>query len=277
MTRLDGKKLASEIELELKKETSKSLHHLAIIQVGNDFSSSIYIKKKMEVCSRIGIKTSFYKLEKPTQEELLLTIDKLNKNQRVHGILLQLPLPKEMNPDVFLQAIAPVKDVDVFLNQTLELKTKDGKSPLPCVMNGILHLKQTYKLSWDGKKIVIIGKGRTGGQPIINWFKKNNYQTYNYEKNDPDINEKIKDSDILITAIGNSSVIDTTKLKPGVIFFDIGISRNQNNKVTGDINYQIAEKIASFGTPVPGGIGPLTIVMLLKNLIILKRIQDEKK
>lgn len=278
MIRLDGKKIAEQIEQELYPITSIKLHHLALIQIGNDFSSSIYIRKKLEACERLKVKTSLIKRIDIKQAELISLINELNYKPSVHGILVQLPLPKNFNVDVVLNAISPMKDVDVFLPATENLVTLNNQSPVPCVVNGILHLKKAYDLDWNKKQIVVVGKGKTGGQPIINWLQKHQYWVQGYEKNDADINIKIQDADVLITAIGNPCVIDSSKLKKGCAFFDVGISRDINNRVIGDINFEIASQTqAAYGTPVPGGIGPMTIVMLLKNLMILKQIQDESK
>lgn len=273
MIKLDGSQLAEEILSELAKQTTQQQLELAIIQVGNDYSSSLYVQKKRAACEKINIKANVWNLDISTSEvEILNLINKLNNDKNINGILVQLPLPEHIDTSIVLQAINIYKDVDMFNAATFDL-SNDLK---PCLVGAIDALLQKYDISLDNKKIVVIGMGKTGGLPIINWYKKQNKKIFGFNKNDTNINEYVKEADILITAIGNPNVIDANMIKPGAAFFDIGISRNaKNKKVCGDINYQQASKFAKWGTPVPGGIGPLTVVMLIKNLICLSKLQHD--
>lgn len=278
MIKLNGTKLALELQNKIKLDKKNSLR-LDIIQIGNDYASSLYIKRKRNICETLNIKTKLWKLSKNTSnEEVIKLIDKLNSRSDVNGILLQLPIPKKLDPEFIIKKINPLKDVDVFNKKTLKLKDKNQNRPIPCLVGAIEALKTKYKISFDNKIIVIIGKGRTGGLPIINWYK-NSYKVISLDKRSKNINSYVEKADILISAIGKTKVIDATKIKKGAIFFDIGINRINKNlkKISGDIDYNEAKKRAKFGTPVPGGIGPLTIIMLIKNLIILSRIQNEQE
>lgn len=275
MIKLNGTKLAKQIENELKIKNQEI--SLNIIQIGNNYSSSIYIKKKFLICERLNIKTKLWHFKQAKEKTILKLIEKLNNDSKVNGILVQLPIPNYLNTNKILNAILPIKDVDIFKNETLKLKTNNNQKPMPCVVGAIFELIKKYKISVNDKNIVIIGKGKSGGEPIIKWLKKNKIKFIAFDKKSKLINEKIQNADILISAIGKKNVIDSTKLKKGCAFFDVGISHDKiNKKVTGDIDYNIAKKLAKWGTPVPGGIGPLTVIMLIKNLIILKQIQDEK-
>ncbi|WP_033159963.1 bifunctional 5,10-methylenetetrahydrofolate dehydrogenase/5,10-methenyltetrahydrofolate cyclohydrolase [Mycoplasmoides alvi] len=280
MIKLDGIKLAKQFQKELIPFLQNKKIRLDIIQIGNDYASSIYVQKKIKICKELNIKTKFWKLpESITSNDLISIIEKLNKNNKVNGILLQLPIPKNLNVDLILKKINPLKDVDVFNKKTLTLKNSNRKSPLPCLVGAIDAFRKKYKIPFRNKTIVVLGKGKTGGSPIINWYK-NKYKIIALDKNNKNINKYVAKADILISAIGKTNVIDSSLIKEGAAFFDIGINRSNNNlskKISGDINYEEAQLNAKWGTPVPGGIGPLTIIMLIKNLILLSNIQDEQK
>lgn len=275
MIKLNGTKLAKQIENKINIKNQEIC--LNIIQIGNDYSSSIYIKKKFLLCERLGIKTKLWHFKQAKEITILKLIAKLNNDPKVNGILVQLPIPDYLNTKKILDAISPFKDVDIFSSETLKLKTNDDKKPMPCVVGAIFELIKKYKIPIQNKKIVIIGKGKSGGEPIIKWLKQNKIKFSAFDKKSKLINEKIKEADVLISAIGKNNVINSQNLKRDCAFFDVGISHDKvTKKITGDIEYNVAKKIAKWGTPVPGGIGPLTVIMLIKNLIILKQIQDEK-
>lgn len=275
MIKLNGTKLAKQVENKLKVENQEIF--LNIIQIGNDYSSSVYIKKKFLICDQLNIKKKLWHFKQAKEKTILKLIEKLNNDSKVNGILVQLPIPNYLNTKKILNQISPLKDVDIFRNETLKLQTSDNQKPMPCVVGAIFELIKKYKIPIENKNILIIGKGKSGGEPIIKWFKKNKIKFEAVDKKSKLINEKISMADILISAIGKKNVIDSLKIRKGCAFFDVGISHDKiTKKVTGDIDYDVAKKIAKWGTPVPGGIGPLTIIMLIKNLIILKKIQDEK-
>lgn len=275
MIKMNGAKLALQLEKQIKNEIKNNNIRLDIIQIGDDYSSNVYIRKKIITCKRLNIKTKLWKLNQNiSQNRLIELINKLNKNKKTTGILLQLPIPKYLNCNYILKQISPYKDVDVFNLKSLKLKTKNNEKLIPCLVGAIDTFIKKYKIELNNKNIVVIGKGKTGGGPIIKWYK-NKYNVISLDKKSKNIDKQIKNADILISAIGKNKIINGDWIKKGSAFFDIGFTRDKNNNIVGDIDYEKAKKYAKWGTPVPGGIGPLTVIMLIKNLITLYKIQNE--
>ena len=242
---IDGKKISAEIKEELKTEVAAYAAQgkkcaLAVIQVGADPASSVYVRNKKKACAYIGIESLSYELpEETTEEELLALIQKLNDNPDVHGILCQLPLPKHICEDHVIQAIDPQKDVDGFHPQNVGALVVGKKGFVSCTPAGIIQLLKRSNIEIAGKHCVVIGRSNIVG----------------------------KQADILIVAIGKPRYIGADYIKEGAVVIDVGIHRNEENKLCGDVRFEEAEQIASYITPVPGGVGPMTIAMLMHNCV----------
>lgn len=278
MVRLDGKALAGELEAELAAKLAGRHPCLAIVQVGNDSASSTYVKNKAAACGRIGVNVRHLAMpEGVSQKELAKTIKGLAGDSAVNGILLQLPLPKRLNPAPLIRLIPPHKDVDVFRPATLGLRAGNGNVPVPCVVGAIEALRVKYGIPFGRKRIVVVGKGKTGGGPVFKWYAAKASGVIGITKSTSGKRAAVAEADILVSAVGRPNVVKAEWLKPGCAFFDVGIFRDAaTNKLRGDLDFEAASAKAAFGTPVPGGIGPLTVVSLLSNLEILTRIQDEQ-
>ena len=270
---IDGKKISQQIKDELKEKT-KALRAegktgaLAVIQVGADPSSSGYVRNKKNACAYIGIESLAYELsEDTTEEELLKLIAELNQKQEVKGILVQLPLPKHICEDKVIQAISPAKDVDGFHPQSVGAMTIGEPGFLSCTPAGIIQLLKRSGVEIAGKHCVVIGRSNIVGKPMALLMLRENATvtvTHSKTQNLPEI---CRQADILIVAMGKPRFIGAEYVKEGAVVIDVGIHRDQNNKLCGDVKYEEVEPIASAITPVPGGVGPMTIAMLMNNCV----------
>jgi len=273
MILLDGKKIAKQRNLNLKEEidnyflkTKKRKPKLSVVLVGDDVSSEIYVKNKAKSAMRVGIDSEVFHLKKSTTKKVLtkLIMD-LNKDQTVDAILLQLPLPKHLEEDEFIQMIDPNKDVDGFhfLNQGRLLENLP--TVYPCTPLGIVNLLKEYKISVKGKQVTIVGTSNIVGKPIGIMLLNLGATVSFLNKNTPDLKTYTKKSDLIISATGVPNLINKKMVKKGVVVVDVGIHRNlKTGKLLGDVNKNIQKK-ASYLTPVPGGVGPMTINSLLEN------------
>ena len=265
---LNGKQLAQQIRTELKQKISltQASPSLSVIIVGNDPASEIYVRSKEKACNEVGIKVHTYKLASDiSAEELNELIDLLNNSRDVNGILVQLPLPKHLSPQEILTRIKPEKDVDGFhpLNTGLVLQ-KQPSAFIPCTPKGILRLIHSVKGDLSGLNAVVIGRSHIVGLPVSHLLLNENCTVtiaHSKTKNLPDICKK---ADILIASVGKPEFITKDYIKPGAIIIDVGINRTQEG-LKGDVKYGEAIEKASYITPVPGGVGPMTIAMLLEN------------
>ncbi len=282
MTLIDGKKTAFEIREELKKEIDslqkdgRKLPGLVTILVGEDPASGMYVRSKNKACSEIGIISKIEKLDENTSEEELLSIvSSYNQNAEIHGILVQLPLPKHIDEDRILQSINPEKDVDGFHPISVGNMVIGNETLYPCTPYGIIELLKRYQIETKGKHAVVVGRSNIVGKPIANMLvqKKdgaNAIVTVCHSAAE-DLSVFTKTADILIAAIGRANFIKSDMVKDGVVVIDVGINRVEDSsipkgyKVVGDVDFDEVSKKASFITPVPGGVGPMTIAMLLKN------------
>lgn len=282
MTLIDGKKTAFEIREELKKEIDslqkdgRKLPGLVTILVGEDPASGMYVRSKNKACSEIGIISKIEKLDENTSEEELLSIvDSYNQNAEIHGILVQLPLPKHIDEDRIIQSINPEKDVDGFHPISVGNMVIGNETLYPCTPYGIIELLRRYQIETKGKHAVVVGRSNIVGKPIANMLvqKKdgaNAIVTVCHSAAE-DLSVFTKTADILIAAIGCANFIKSDMVKDGVVVIDVGINRVEDSsipkgyKVVGDVDFDEVSKKASFITPVPGGVGPMTIAMLLKN------------
>lgn len=270
---IDGKQISKDIKEELKEEVASLAAQgrkccLAVIQVGNDPASSVYVDNKKKACAYVGIESLAYELpEETTEEELLTIIDKLNKDANVHGILCQLPLPKHINEDHVIKAISPKKDVDGFHPQNVGALVIGEKGFVSCTPAGIIQLLKRSNIEMDGKHCVVVGRSNIVGKPMSLLMLRENATVTICHSHTKNLKEICKEADILIVAIGKPQFVDKEYVKDGAVVIDVGIHRDENNKLCGDVKYDEVEPVASYITPVPGGVGPMTIAMLMHNCV----------
>lgn len=270
---IDGKHISQEIKDELKQEVavlkaSGRECALAVIQVGNDPASSVYVRNKKKACEYIGIRSLSYELDENTSEdELLALIDKLNADPSVHGILCQLPLPKHMDEDKVIKRISPEKDVDGFHPQNVGALVIGQQGFVSCTPAGIIQLLKRSNIQMEGKHCVVIGRSNIVGKPMTLLMLRENATVTICHSRTRNLKELCKEADILIVAIGKPQFITADYVKEGAVVIDVGIHRDENNKLCGDVKYDEVEPVASAITPVPGGVGPMTIAMLMHNCV----------
>ncbi len=279
-TILDGKKLSEtikqEIALEVKKLTDSSLlpPGLAVIIVGNNPASKVYVSSKKKACAATGIYSIEVALdENITQEKLIEEINKLNNDEKINGILLQLPLPKHLDEHKALEAISPDKDVDGFHPINVGKLYIGLDTFVPCTPKGIIEILKRYEVPISGKNAVVIGRSNIVGKPIAALLMKENATVTIAHSKTQNLEELVKSADIVVAAIGKPNYVKGDWIKEGAVVVDVGInsiddpSSPKGYKLVGDVDYEEAEKKASFITPVPGGVGPMTIAMLLSNTL----------
>lgn len=270
---IDGKQISKDIKEELKEEVASLAAQgrkccLAVIQVGNDPASSVYVGNKKKACAYIGIESLAYELpEETTEDELLEIIDKLNKDTNVHGILCQLPLPKQINEDHIIKAISPKKDVDGFHPQNVGALVIGEQGFVSCTPAGIIQLLKRSNIEMDGKHCVVVGRSNIVGKPMSLLMLRENATVTICHSHTKNLEEICKEADILIVAIGKPQFIGKEYVKKGAVVIDVGIHRDENNKLCGDVKFDEVEPVASYITPVPGGVGPMTIAMLMHNCV----------
>ena len=270
---IDGKLISAQIKDELKEEVVSLKEKgiipcLAVIQVGNDPASSVFVNNKKKACAYIGIESLSYELEENiTQEELLSIIDELNHNEMVNGILVQLPLPKHIDEEAVIQAIAPEKDVDGFHPETVGNMCIGSKGFLPCTPAGVIQLLKRSNIEIEGKECVVVGRSNIVGKPMaILLLRENGTVTITHSRT-KDLQEVTKRADILVAAIGKPKFITKEYIKEGAVVIDVGIHRNEENTLCGDVDFDdVVDKVSAI-TPVPGGVGPMTIAMLMNNCV----------
>lgn len=270
---IDGKKISNEIKEELKekvtgyKQEGKEIT-LAVIQVGHDPASTVYVGNKKKACEYIGIRSLAYELEETiTQQELLDLIVTLNQRQDVNGILVQLPLPKHIDEDLVIQTISPEKDVDGFHPQSVGALSIGQEGFVSCTPAGIIQLLKRSNIEIEGKECVVIGRSNIVGKPISLLLLRENGTVTICHSRTKDLKEVTKRADILVVAIGKPKFITKEYVKEGAVVIDVGIHRNENNKLCGDVDFEDVEPVVSAITPVPGGVGPMTIAMLMYNCV----------
>lgn len=270
---IDGKLISAQIKDELKEEVSMLKEQgifpcLAVIQVGNNPASSVYVNNKKKACAYIGMESLAYELEESiSQEELLKMIEELNQNEKVNGILVQLPLPKHIDENAVIQAISPAKDVDGFHPQTVGNMCIGAKGFLPCTPAGIIQLLKRSNIEIEGKECVIVGRSNIVGKPMAMLLLRENATVTITHSRTKDLKEVTKRADILIAALGKPKFITSEYVKEGAVVIDVGIHRNENGKLCGDVDFDnVIDKVSAI-TPVPGGVGPMTIAMLMNNCV----------
>ena len=273
MKLIDGKAISAQIKDELKEQVTSLKEQgveltLAVIQVGEDPASSVYVRNKKNACAYIGINSVAHELpEETTQEELLDLIDKLNKYDKVNGILVQLPLPKHIDEDAIINAIAPAKDVDGFHPQNVGALSIGKKGFVSCTPAGIIQLLKRSNIEIEGKECVVLGRSNIVGKPMAMLLLKENGTVTVCHSKTKNLKEITKRADILIVALGKPKFITKEYIKEGAVVIDVGIHRNSENKLCGDVDFDDVKDVVGAITPVPGGVGPMTIAMLMYNCV----------
>lgn len=270
---IDGKKISTEIKEELKeqvknyKEQGKEIT-LAVIQVGNDPASSVYVRNKKKACEYIGINSLAYELEESTtEEELLKLIGELNGRNDVNGILVQLPLPAHINEDKIIEAIDSKKDVDGFHPMSVGALSIGRKGFVSCTPAGIIQLLKRSNIDIAGKECVVVGRSNIVGKPMAMLLLRENGTVTIAHSKTKNLKEVTKRADILVAAVGKPKFITADYVKEGAVVIDVGIHRNEDNKLCGDVDFDsVVDKVSAI-TPVPGGVGPMTIAMLMYNCV----------
>lgn len=273
-TILDGRKIADEILLQIKQQieviiqSGKLIPGLAIILVGNDNASKIYVENKMKACDQTGIHSKILQLPaRITEKELLLIIDDLNNDESIHGIIVQLPLPKHINADNIIAHISLTKDVDGFHPYNLGRLAQGLSCVHSCTAKGIMHLMQAYNISLIGKQAVIVGASNIVGKPVAFELLSANATVTICHRYTQNLSKIVSTADILIIAVGKANFIMADWLNSHAVVIDVGINK-LGDKIVGDVNFFSAVKKVKYITPVPGGVGPMTVAMLLQNTLI---------
>lgn len=275
--RIDGKQISAQIKDELKERVKKENLEvtLAVIQVGNDPASTVYVGNKKKACEYIGIRSLAYELpEETTEEELLQLIKQLNDRDDVNGILVQLPLPAHMDEDKVIKTISPKKDVDGFHPQSVGALSIGQPGFVSCTPAGVIQLLKRTGVEIDGKECVIVGRSNIVGKPMALLMLRENATVTVCHSHTKDLKEVTKRADILIVAIGKPKFITKEYVKEGAVVIDVGIHRGADNKLCGDVDYEDVAPITHAITPVPGGVGPMTIAMLMNNCVEAKGLQE---
>ncbi len=270
---IDGKKISAEIKDELKEKVRKLKEDgvsvcLAVIQVGNDPASSIYVNNKKKACAYVGIESLAYELpEETTQKELVALIEKLNADSKVNGILVQLPLPGHINADAIIRTISPDKDVDGFHPESVGRLCIGEEGFVSCTPAGVIQLLKRSGIEIEGKECVVIGRSNIVGKPMsILLLRENGTVTVTHSRT-RNLRETAKRADILVAALGKPKFITRDYVKDGAVVIDVGMHRNAENKLCGDVDFEDVKDKVSAITPVPGGVGPMTIAMLMYNCV----------
>lgn len=270
---IDGKVISAQIKEELKEKVRHLKENgtkitLAVILVGNDPASSVYVNNKKKACDYIGINSLSYELEENiSEEELIKLIKELNQKKEVNGILVQLPLPKHIDEDLVIKTIDPKKDVDGFHPQNVGALSIGQKGFVSCTPAGIIQLLKRSNIEIEGKHCVVIGRSNIVGKPMaMLLLRENGTVTITHSKT-KNLKEICKTADILIVAIGKPQFVTKEYVGEGAVVIDVGIHRNENNKLCGDVDYDNVFPYVSSITPVPGGVGPMTIAMLMNNCV----------
>lgn len=280
---LMGKEVSARIKAELKTEVENLKKQgitpgLAVIIVGEDPASQVYVRNKERACEECGIYSEKYALpEETTQEELLELIDKLNKKNDISGILVQLPVPKHIDEKTVINAIDPKKDVDAFHPVNVGKIMVGNYDFVPCTPAGVMELINESGIDVAGKECVVVGRSNIVGKPqAMLLLHKNGTVTICHSKT-KNLKEKTKNADILVAAVGIPNFIKGDMIKEGAVVIDVGINRLENKKLCGDVEFESAQKVAGAITPVPGGVGPMTIAMLMKNTVKAALVNKTKQ
>lgn len=275
---MDGKNLSNIIKDDLRKEISMYVQTpiLAVITIGDDEASKVYVNNKRKSCEQVGISFMYFDYLSEVKESVVINkIKELNKDVSVNGIIVQLPIPDHFNVDKIINTIDVSKDVDGLTNESKARRMNNKSSLIPCTTKGILELLDYYKINIESKRVVVVGRSELVGTPTYQECLKRNATVTICHSKTIDLGSITKEADILIVATGHKYLIDKNMIKEGCVIIDVGISRD-NGKLYGDVNPNVSDK-CSYLTPVPGGVGPMTVVMLLKNTFIAYKSQHGVK
>ena len=279
---IDGKELARKTREKLKIECDNLkkegiLSKLAVIMVGDDKASQIYVKNKSKACQEIGIKFEEYFLGNDIkQEELIELIQKLNLDKSINGILLQSPIPKSLDINEAFRIILPEKDVDGFNPINVGKLCLNQETFVSCTPYGIMKMFEEYDIDLTGKNVTILGRSNIVGKPLIQCCLNKNATVTVCHSKTKDLKEHTKNADIVISAIGKAKFVTADMIKDGVVVIDVGINRDESGKIVGDVDFEKVSSKASYITPVPGGVGPMTIAMLMNNVIKATKLQNRR-
>lgn len=277
---INGKQISEDIRGSLREEVRQLVKQgftpgLAVVLVGEDPASQVYVRNKEKACQDLGYYSEVHRLPAETsQEELLALVDKLNNQANIHGILVQLPLPGHIEEKAVIDAIAVEKDVDGFHPVNVGNLVIGDDSLLPCTPAGVIELIKRTGTSISGKHAVVIGRSNIVGKPVSLLLQRENATVTMCHSRTANMKELTKQADILVVAIGRANFVDASYVKPGAVVIDVGMNRLDNGKLAGDVDYESVREISGPITPVPGGVGPMTITMLMQNtLVAAKRLQ----
>lgn len=280
--RINGKQIVAELREQIAHEvgslTAEGIRPgLAVILVGDDAASAVYVRNKAKACEQVGIYSEVHRLPaETTQEELLQWIDKLNRNADIHGILVQLPLPKHIDEDAVIDAISPKKDVDCFHPANVGNLMIGKPSLLPCTPAGVIEILRRTGTEIAGKQAVVVGRSNIVGKPMAMLLLREHATVTVCHSRTPDMEAVTRQADILVVGVGRAQMIKARHIKPGAVVIDVGINRLENGQLVGDVDYDDASTVASKITPVPGCVGPMTITMLLSNTVQAARVASGK-
>ena len=276
--RIDGKAISAQIREEIKEKTAAFVAErgyapgLAVVIVGEDPASQVYVRNKALACEQVGFYSEVHRLPAETkQEELNALVDRLNADGKIHGILVQLPLPKHLDETEVLLRIDPSKDVDAFHPYNVGKIMIGDYDFLPCTPAGVMALLERSGIDPAGKNCVVIGRSNIVGKPMAMLLLHANGTVTICHSRTKNLSEVTREADILVVAIGRADFVGADMVKPGAVVIDVGMNRREDGKLTGDVNFAEVEPIASAITPVPGGVGPMTITMLLQNTLTAAR------
>lgn len=278
--RIDGKAVSAKVKEEVTAEVEVLKKQgvcpgLAVVIVGDDPASRIYVNNKKKACQATGIYSEEYALPATTtQEELLALVETLNEKKDIHGILVQSPLPKGLDEGAVVEAIDPKKDVDAFHAYNVGKIMIGDYHFLPCTPAGIMELLKAYQIEVEGKRCVVIGRSNIVGKPMSMLLLHQNGTVTVCHSRTKNLPEVTGQADILVSAVGKAHFVTADMVKPGAVVIDVGMNRDENNKLCGDVDFDAVEPVASYITPVPGGVGPMTIAMLLKNTVTAAKLQN---
>lgn len=278
--RIDGKAVSAQVRSQVAREVQELTEQgivpgLAVVIVGDDPASRTYVNNKKKACEQTGIHSEEYALPaSTTQEELLSLVDRLNHKSDVHGILVQSPLPRGLDEKAVVEAIDPMKDVDAFHPANVGRIMIGNYSFLPCTPAGVIELLHAYEIDIAGKDCVVIGRSNIVGKPMAMLLLHNNGTVTICHSKTHNLKEICSKADILVAAVGKPKFVTAEMVKPGAVVIDVGMDRDENGKLCGDVDFDQVETVASYITPVPGGVGPMTIAMLLKNTLTAARLQN---
>lgn len=276
---LDGKTLAAEIRSEVKTQVAALAEKgvstaLAVILVGDDSASQVYVRNKIKACADTGIRSLEFRMPaETTQQQLLAKIAELNADENVDGILVQLPLPKQINADAVISAIDPAKDVDGFHVANAGALVTGKQGFVPCTPFGVMRLIEKSGVDPRGKSAVIVGRSNIVGKPMALLLLAADATVTVAHSRTPDLCAVTRNADILVAAVGRAKLIKADMVKPGAVVIDVGMNRDENGKLCGDVDFSEVKAIAGSITPVPGGVGPMTIAMLMQNTVLAAQMR----